>query len=96
MRCAPPPDADESSFHEVWWDSSKSEADKGRPQAQLHKVFEWLGDSWAIPGWAESMTPEWVYEEGWRYVRPIKLLDDKMRMDGTPPDLNEQQARTEK
>lgn len=88
-RCAPPIETFDNDFHEVWWDSSGFDAPKGRPQGQLHEVWQWMGDApnpaWARPGHEEWETAEDVYREGWRYVRPIKLLDEELRMDGKPP-----------
>lgn len=89
-RCAPPIDNFENDFHEVWWNSLDFLAPKGRPQRRLHEVWQWMGDGdkmWRRPGESEPLTAEDAFREGWRYVRPIKLLDEYLRMDGEPPTL---------
>lgn len=90
-ECRPSPGQDgDNEFHEVWWNSvAGGDAPKGKLQAQLHEVWQFMGDAWEPhwrrPGDAAEDTPAEVYEEGWRWVRRIELLDVEMRMDGTPP-----------
>lgn len=84
---------DDNDFHEVWWDSvAGGDAPKGKPQVQLHEVWRWMGDApepaWARPGDKEWLSAEGAYNEGWRYVRPIRLLDREMRLDGEPPAID--------
>ena len=80
----------DNDFHEVWWNSvAGGEAPSGKPKGQLHEVWQWMGDAcipvWRRAGTEEPITARNAYVEGWRYVRPIKLLN-AVRRDGTPPD----------
>lgn len=91
MRLEPNPPSDDNDFHEVWWDSTEFVIPQGKPKFQLHEIWQWMGDApnpgWARPGQEEWESPEDAYREGWRYVRPIKLLDEEARLDGTPPTM---------
>jgi hypothetical protein len=86
-ECKPPIETFENDFHEVWW--CDADDNEGHPTYQLHEVWQWLGDApepgWERPGYSERTSAEEAYAEGWRYVRPIKLLDEEPRMDGEPP-----------
>jgi hypothetical protein len=90
--CKPAIETQDNDFHEVWWNPiAGGDAPKGKLQVPMHEVWQWMGDApqphWRRPGDAHEYSATEVYVEGWRYVRPIALLDNLMRYDGEPPKI---------